>query len=233
MLAFLFAVQFQELYDAGKFEEALTTLSSQPAETAAYFYNVGTLNYRLGHLGKAVAYLEKASRLNGNDPDIEANLGLARASLGRTLGNDRLDPAATSLESAVEALPTGLVELGAGVTALALSILWLTGYRRTRSARQTFLQPLALAGLACLIVLGGGLLLKRTTVLPQVAATLESQTIRSGPGDRFLEIGRVEAGVKLRLLGPTAKAAQNETWNQVRYSREGIGWVRASTLLLL
>lgn len=42
------------------------------------YYNLGNASYRMGAIGRAVVYFERARRLEPRDPDIRQNLALAR-----------------------------------------------------------------------------------------------------------------------------------------------------------
>src|SRR4051794_30006915 len=74
--------EVQALFEAGKLEEAFQLLSAQPSgNDPIYFYNLGTIAYRLGKTGAALGYFEKANRLKRHDPDIHQNLELTRSDL--------------------------------------------------------------------------------------------------------------------------------------------------------
>jgi hypothetical protein len=78
------------------------------------------------------------------------------------------------------------------------------------------------------------------TVLPLISSNsspayaLEAEAIRSGPGLQFVEIGHTIAGSKLHLVQPDkTSGTPEEPWSQVRFARDGIGWVRTASLLPL
>ena len=224
MLAALysFAAPFEDakqLADSGKFEEAYQVLKQAPGTDAAYHYNVGTIMMQLGKPGAAVAYLEKAHYLKPFDRDIRANLKQARDALGRLIGNERVDPASSALESFAEEMPLGPIAGLLGILALvAVALTWRN--RETPSTARTACAVLFIALVAVGVVRGlGG--------AEPPAMVLESQAIRSGPGEKFLELSRADSGMKLRLTG----TAQGD-WRQVRFSDEGIGWIPMSSLLL-
>jgi hypothetical protein len=172
--------------------------------------------------------LEKANKRHPHDPTIQKNLRLAQASLAQTLGKDRLDPASSFLESLADPLSLEEIRTAIGVICLILAILWLRAYSRSRSLRRTLLQPagmLGLVGLSLMIAIYG---IQRNADASPPAFLVERQTVRSGPGEHFLDLGTVEAGVKVRLTGSSAAP----DWKQVRYSGESVGWVPGSSLLL-
>ena len=120
-----------------------------------------------------------------------------------------------------------------------LVLLWLRHYLRTRRLRYTLLHPSALLATLAFAITIGIYAAERLAAEHPPAVVLARQTVRSGPGDHYIELSEVEPGVKLRVLGPSGAAADMppgqpaELWRQVRYSQDGIGWIRASSLLLL
>lgn len=66
-----------EAYRAKDFEKAVTIfkeLETSGVISSSLYYNLGTCLAQLGRTGEAVAYLERARRLNPRDSDIRANL---------------------------------------------------------------------------------------------------------------------------------------------------------------
>ncbi|OFZ53081.1 MAG: hypothetical protein A2428_02550 [Bdellovibrionales bacterium RIFOXYC1_FULL_54_43] len=258
------------LYDSGKPEEALRAFLNHPdPENASYYYNLGTLSFRLGRIGAALAYFEKANRLRPHDPSIQHNLQLARSTLGKAIGDEKLDRASNSLESLADRVPLDEVRGTFGLLCFILALIWLRSYLKIRELRKTLLQPAALFGLLGVAITGSLYGAQRLAEIHPPSVCLEGESIRSGPGSHFIELAQVEPGMKLRLLGPSSEAAggsdaagvapaatlaqasptavaspgasaespkpvsQPVLWVQVRYSPDGIGWIRASSLLLL
>jgi tetratricopeptide (TPR) repeat protein len=50
-------------------------------ESGELYYNMGNTAYRLGQIGEAVLYLEKARKFLPNDPDLDHNLAIVRQSV--------------------------------------------------------------------------------------------------------------------------------------------------------
>jgi tetratricopeptide (TPR) repeat protein len=73
------------LYESGHAAEAIQMyeqLVAQGVEDSGLFYNLGNAYYRQNDLGRALLNYELAARLAPRDPDIEANLALARTQAG-------------------------------------------------------------------------------------------------------------------------------------------------------
>ena len=126
-----------QLYESGKFADALAELQSQPQEDAGYFYNLGTVLLRLGKLGYSLAYLEKANRLKPHDPAVQHNLQIARTALGGALGSHRLDPASTWSEEIADRVTLEEIRGTLGLVGSVMVLMWLRFYLRTRRLRKT------------------------------------------------------------------------------------------------
>ena len=224
----------QSFYDQGKYEDALKTLKENPSETGSYYYNLGSVFLKLSRPGPAVAYLERANRVQPHDSSIQQNLKIAKSALAQLIGNDHLDPASSGLESFVDRVSLDEVRGGLGLLGFILILFWFRAYVKLRSLRKTILQP---AGFLTLISLGLMISLyaaERIAENHPAAICVEREVIRSGPGDRYLELAQAEPGVKVRLLGPNETADNShEIWEQVRYSSSGIGWIKSDGLLVL
>jgi tetratricopeptide (TPR) repeat protein len=220
--------QAQALYAAGKYEEALRLWEISPPDTAAGHYNLGTTYFRLGKYGLALAHLEKADALRPHDPAIRTNLELARAQAARLIGSDKLDPASTWLESLTAEVDEAAALTGVGALALLTVLCWLLVYRRARSVRGAVTHPASESLLALLGVSVLFLAAQRFCATRPAAMVTAAQLVRSGPGERFAELGRIEPGMKIRALGP-----ESQGWRQVRFGAEAIGWVPAASVLLL
>ncbi len=230
------------LYDSGKYEEALQTLQKNPRSDFSYNYNLGTIYFRMGQLGSAVAYLEKANRNHPHDPDIQFNLSVAKSALGRSIGADHLDPSSNGFEQIADRISLDEVRAILGLLGMIVVLLWIRVYLNTRNIQMTFLQPAGLLVLLGFSMTFGIYAIQRYTADHPSAICLEKGMIRSGPGDNYIELAQTEAGSKLRLLGPSASDQNHsnpiaskppEVWQQVRYSVDGIGWIKASHLLVL
>ncbi len=222
-------------FDAGQLNEAITELLAHPNSLdSSYYYNLGTTYYRVGSLGLAVAHLEKANRLQPHQPDIQTNLNIARQALSDKLGSEKLDPASFWIEQLADQVSFEEARATLGFLCLALVLIWIRSYSKTRQLRTTLLQPASYWGLAALAITFGMYSIRLWANSHPCGVLLEKQTVRVGPGDHFQPLEEVEPGSKVRVLGPaTPSEGLPDDWNQVRYSADGIGWVRAKSLLIL
>jgi hypothetical protein len=234
--------QWQEahrLYEAGKYEDAFQSLSAQPSHNdPIYFYDLGTIAYRLGRTGAALAYFEKANRLKRHDPDIHHNLELVRSDLEKTLGASKLDPASTWTEDLADQVSLEEIRGVFGAIMLILALFWIRTYRKSRNLKETLMRPAAMVGAIALLLVAGLYWTETLASSRSPAIALSRQIVRSGPGDGYVELAQVDAGTKVRVLDSAVSneshgGAAPEKWLQVRYSQDGIGWVRTGGFLVI
>jgi tetratricopeptide (TPR) repeat protein len=71
-----------QLYDAGKFSDAVAAYEKLQPKTANLFFNLGNACFRDGQVGRAILNYERARQLSPRDPDVLANLKFAQQKLG-------------------------------------------------------------------------------------------------------------------------------------------------------
>jgi hypothetical protein len=252
----------QSLVKTGKTEEAYQLLLKHPETNAVGYYNLGTLALQAGHMGAAIADLEKANCLKRHDPDVLHNLEIARTSLGRTLGGEGLlDPASTWTEKIADHVSLEELRGVLGLLALAVALLWIRVYLRSRTFRQVLVDPGSMLGFLTFALVAALYFVEREASARPPVVLLAHVSVRSGPGGDFPGVAELDAGVKLRELGsahgapsgepllagapsfvfsqpssspvPSPVATGGENWLQVRYSGDEIGWIPASSALVI
>jgi hypothetical protein len=208
-------------YEAGRFAEAVAeyqALADAGAEDSVLYYNLGNAYYKLGDLGHAVLNYRRAQQLAPRDPDVAANLQLARAQT-----RDRLDAEAggalvsmvrrllvdwtTPEESALMALVLWVL-LCALVTAV---ILWPPLHLRYLVVAVSVLLALSLLSVGVRISDG------RSRV-PAIIV-VQSVEVHSGPGTDYLTEFSLHAGAEVRVL------EQREDWLRIALPGGLQGWV--------
>jgi len=115
---------------------------AQEGYSAPVLFDLGNSNYRQGNFAKAILAYKRAQWLSPSDPDIAANLSMARKQAGLTEAETGLIEKLTGLLSA-----SGWAWLGSGAwTLLCVSLLARTALPRQRSR-------FAASSFACILVL--------------------------------------------------------------------------------
>lgn len=220
---------YLELYQRGAYEEALSALESSADaqnQTPDYFFNRGVIYHALQKPGLAVANLEKAKSLS-DDERVSPALSAAQSRLAQMIGASRLDAASFSLESWGDELPlewTWMVLVVFSVLGVISVFIGKPGKKRSFST-MSFRVTVAL-------MIGGALIFSWDLWMTRHAPAMvvQSEIIRSGPGNSYLERGSVETGMKIRLIGVNPL----QGWYKVRFDAAGEeGFIPASSLLLL
>ena len=192
-------------YERGEFAEAAQqyeALIGLGYLDAAVYFNLGNAYLESGDLGRAVLSYLRAEELSPRDPDILANLELARS---RTV--DQLEAEGDSLVASVSDLGrrwATTVEFGAaafllwaaGALAVSALILW------PALPRRAILRSGAAAAFAAMLV-PLALLLSMLYSNPYAntgVVTAGTVAVLSGPGPQYAEEFALHSGAQIRLV---------------------------------
>lgn len=220
----------RSLYDQGKYQEALDLLQKRGLSTSADFYNAANCLYRIGKVGQALAYYEKANAMSPGNADIKFNLNLAKETLAQSGGlpRDQSFWFGTFVPIARQ-IPEAFVDILLAVVTAALALLAHRARKEKLSFQKTFLQPnfLLVFGLWALVgALTAGVVMAHRARIAAVVADVG--VARSGPNETFTELFKLPAGSKVELTGES-----RDGWQQVRFSLGNVGWIGDKDLLAL
>jgi tetratricopeptide (TPR) repeat protein len=215
-------------YEQGHYQEAADTyriLLRYRIRDARLEYNLGNAEYRLGRLGHAILHYERARRLAPEDPEIAANLELARS---MTL--DRVEPA--ERPAWLSAFARLQDRLGPDRQAwIVLGILWivagLVAWCSSRpggwSARHGWLLAVLVAGVL-LCTLSWHATYQRVQGKRQAVVLEPAAEILTGPGENNATLATVHEGLLLSIL------AERQEWMQVGLPNGYNGWIARSAV---
>lgn len=212
------------LYEQGCYAEAaklFTALWSHGVASIALHYNLGNAWLKAGEPGWAIYHYRLAQWLAPRDPDIQANLLIARTLVHgepppesawwrRFLQRWRLD------EWTLAATTAFWVWVGLGVAGL-LRPAWRQPCRRPR---RLFLGVFMLLAMA---TLGAWSLHPR----PEAVVLTPEAVLLHGPRDEAPEVQPLKPGWELVVL------EQRGGWARVAGAPRGVGWIRTNHLGLL
>lgn len=225
--------EVRKKYDQSRPSEAIQVLDEALARGEispdfTYFYNRGNLFFQNSEWGKAVAYFEKATRLDPFDLDALHNLKVATLQLKKERGLSQLDPSASTFEKLLEKGPW--IEMISFLGLLCFISSLLLFFRK----KSRFILWVS-AGLHALFLLNLGAYFMHRSSPMSVMVT--DRIIRGGPGEHFAEIDQVRSGMKVRLVERKQVAIPDTTndkkWHKIRYRPGSIGWVPEESLLHL
>ena len=219
-----------QLYQEGDFSgalEAYQAILQSGFESADLYYNLGNAHFKVGDLGRSILNYERAARLRPRDPDIQANLQLARS-----ITADEIEPlprfwVLSAMAWWVEIFPRkGLaltVSLAYFLGALGLCLRILS---RGPGPRRVGAWTAAGAGLGLLLF--GATLLAREGLLggsDRGIVLAEEVAVQSAPsGEDDLTLFHVHEGTKVRLEQTT------DLWSEIVLEDGRVGWIRSELI---
>jgi hypothetical protein len=217
-------------YQAGRYETALEAyqkILDAGFESGALYFNMGNCCYKLGRIGRAVLYYERAAKRMPSDEDLKANLALANlAALDRIEAQPEFFPleAARFLVHLVPRSTLVLLVLVFYVLTVGFLIVRLLGRRpfwRSAGFRGAVAAASALA--VCGLLLAGRIRMDKTT---REAVVLASKTdARSEPGEQGgIEVFSLHEGAKVRL------DRESGEWIEIILPDRKVGWVKKEAL---
>ena len=219
-----------QLYQEGDFDGALeryAQILDNGLESGELYYNIGNTYFKLGELGPAILYYERARRLMPGEGDLLANLELARS-----LTADEITPLLgfwlfRAVGWWVGLLPRGVLVwlvVVAYLIAIASAILVIL---RPSTVLAASGRRLAIAGATVTVVFGLNLAVRELGIGAAEEAVIiaEETAVQSAPSDdSALQIFAVHEGTKVRT------DRRSDAWIEIILEDGKVGWVRADQL---
>lgn len=216
-------------YESGEFQaaaEAYEAIIAAGTRDSSVYYNLGNAYFKQGDLGRAILNYRRAHVLNPRDPDIVANLRIARA---QTV--DQIEAtAAGSVANFVQVAEDWLTLHEAGILALALWLL--IGF----FALLAVFKPLwrrwtgvIIAVLALFLAIGLVSMASRSfraQRYPPAVVVAEQVNVTSGPGstDQYLLEFTLHSGTEVLVL------ESRSDWRRISLPGDLQGWVTAEAI---
>lgn len=222
-----------QLYDSGQYMQAgqaYQQLVDQGYADSALFYNLGNAYFKQGDYGRAILNYRRAERLAPRDPDVEANLALARAQ-----SVDQLEEFASEdgFFSNLAHLTQGwlslnelaMITLGLWV-GCAFLVIAFGGSKRGSGLREGLGYALVVSSLALTVGLVGlvsRLHLENTR--PEAVVVAQEVDVTSGPGSQYVTEFTLHSGTEISLVETRG------SWARLALSGSDLqGWVPASAV---
>lgn len=216
-------------YEAGEFQgaaEAYEAIIAAGTYDSSVYYNLGNAYFKRGDLGRAILSYRRAHVLNPRDPDIVANLRIARS---QTV--DQIEAtAAGSIANFVQVAEDWLTLQEAGILALVLWLLIgffaLLAVLKPRWRRWT---GVVMAVLALFLVIGLFSMASRfyrAQRYPPAVVVAEQVNVTSGPGnaDQYLLEFTLHSGTEVLVL------ESRPGWRRISLPGDLQGWVTAEAV---
>ncbi len=216
------------LYQAGDHEAALDAylgLYEDGFESGELHYNIGNAYFRLGELGRAILFYERARVALPRDENVRGNLELARS-----LTADEITPLPGFWVPRVVGWALQLVPRGWLIAILALGYLGLASivlYRLLSNGPPHWTRHAAAAAAALASVAGTNLLIRELGVgRAERGVILQTEAaVQSAPSeDPSLQLFTIHEGAVVRI------DRRSSDWLEIVLEDGKVGWVRAEDL---
>ena len=179
-----------QLYESGRYQEAAQVyeqLLSQGTENSSLYFNLGNTYLVQGDHGRAILNYQRAARLDPRDPDIKANLAIARARSASEFTVEAVNP----IQSLASFSSSWMTLNEMGITALAIWFmlgLLVFAYRQLQPGKLRALLQYGLILAALFFVttslsLGSRMYVERST--PEAVIVADVVTLNSDPGEEY------------------------------------------------
>lgn len=214
-----------KLYAEGHYESAINTYSNlvqNGTVSAALYFNLGNACMKSGHLGLSVVYYERALEISPRDPDIRANLQLARTRAYQ--GNP---PKPDLLRSWTGWFSLNEWALLAALTWWGCLGLLVAGQIKTEWKNRVA-RPLRFLMIAFLVSASGlGLRFYFYQVVDAAMIIVKDAPVKYGPLEESRVFYSLQDGAEITALD------RQDHWVQIRDNQKRTGWVHASQVMSL
>ena len=220
--------QANKHYANDQYSEALSdyrSLLQEGVASSELYYNIGNAEYKMGNIGKAILYYEKAKLLAPNNKSITTNLNIAR----EKVDSDILEiPDFLPLRlwrGMAKTLSPGiwiLVQILMGGVLLYGIFLF---YNRSDKSLKLKSIGIAVIGLLLLLVsYAAGKTAHNLLHLHDKGIVIGATTMYSAPDSRSEEIEPLADGVKVNIIDSI------DNWYQIELMNKNSGWIEMKTV---
>ena len=219
-----------QLYTAGNYAEAAQIyeqLLSRGVIDSSLYYNLGNTYLVQGDLGRAILNYQRAARLDPRDPDIKANLAIAREQSGNDYSREPVSPIQSLSEFTTSWLTLNETAVSALVFWFILGFM-LLAYRQFQPGKIRALLRYGMILAALLFVFAGisfGTRLYVEQTIPEAVIVADVVTINSDPGEEFATELQLFSGTEVKLLDTQGSWAHLAGPNDVIN-----GWIPLNTI---
>jgi tetratricopeptide (TPR) repeat protein len=218
------------LYQQGDYSGALENyqrIVDAGLESGSLYFNIGNTYFKLGDLGHAILYYERAQRLLPRDADVRANLELAGS-----LTTDEITPLPRfwlfkAVGWWVHLLPMSLLRLILAIAYVVATVGVVAMILRRGTVLADWGRWVAAGSAAVVVIFGINSVVQELRIgQPEEAVVMvEEVPVQSAPSDdAALLVFTVHEGTKVRI------DRRADEWLEVVLADGKVGWVRAEAV---
>lgn len=213
-----------ELYKNNQYQLAIeeyNKLINQGYEGTSLYYNLGNAHYRLGKVGYAILYYEKALKLSPGDEDVKHNLSLVKLNLKDKV--DTLPPffIFNIWESILAAFSLNEWTIFACIIFILL-LLCVVAYFFSKSSTQqrvSFFSGVAVSGLLVLVIILLTVKMNKEFNIKDGIIVATVVNVKSSPDNSSKDEFIIHEGLKVRLEDNI------DNWTKIRLADGKVGWI--------
>jgi tetratricopeptide (TPR) repeat protein len=210
--------QANKFYEEGKYTQAAAAyekITQAGSVSPALYFNLGNARLKAGQIGRAICSYRQAEAMAPRDPDIRANLQIARTQAG--VNNAALPGNRATRWIGHLTLNEWTVAASAAVV---LFFLVLTARELWPALKKSGAAVIVLLGFACLgLVVCLGLAVEQRLLEKSSVVIVPEAVARRGPLPESQSVFTVHDGAELLVLG------SDGDWLQVSDAAHHIGWL--------
>ncbi|MEO8230799.1 MAG: tetratricopeptide repeat protein [Ignavibacteriota bacterium] len=196
-------------------------LIKQGYEGTSLYYNLGNAHYRLGKVGYAILYYEKALRLSPNDEDVKNNLALAKLNIKDKV--ETLPP--FFIFNIWERLLASLSVSGWTVFVyfcfilLLLCVILYFFSRTSTQQRVSFFSGVGVFAVLILVIILLAVKMNKEFNIKDGIIVSNLVTVKSSPDNSSKDEFVIHEGLKVRLEDKV------DNWVKIRLADGKLGWI--------
>lgn len=205
------------------------TMIRQGCRDSAVYYNLGNCYLHEGDIGHSIKNYLFAEQISPRDPDIQANLSLARSLVVQKVEAPVPNWFVGMIVRLQKSVTLQEMSIGLILFYLMMLVFGLLGYfSSSRRLKRRFIRFSVLSGVVMLIgVLGLSMRIYEREYQEWAVATGSEVPARTGPGDHFTEVYRQQPGYEMRVI------RHQSGWAEVRLANGFTGWIPEQSIELL
>ncbi len=201
-------------------------LIKQGYEGTSLYYNLGNAHYRLGKIGYAILYYEKALKLSPNDEDVKHNLKLARINI-----KDKVETLPTFFifniwESVLASLSVSGWTVFVYIVFILLLLCFIAYFfsRTSIQQRVSFFSGVGVFAVLILVIILLAVKMNKEFNIKDGIIVSNVVTVKSSPDNSSKDEFIVHEGLEVRLEDKV------DNWVKIRLDDGKLGWISEENL---
>ncbi|MFH0764684.1 MAG: tetratricopeptide repeat protein [Candidatus Omnitrophota bacterium] len=194
-------------------------------ENPGLYYNIGNTYFKLGRVGRAILFYERAKRLSPQDADLKSNLAYARSFVGSSSsGAEGRSMAAKFIAKAFEDFNLNAIAIAALVIYLIVIGLQVLFLFNNLLAKRVMALYIAVLAIFIVSVSAFGLRFYSEEVLRHGVVVAKEADCKYEPIDKAMTYYKLQEGDEVTILNTRSG------WSQIERPDGKIGWVVADSV---